>query len=78
MGRVNFGPEVHDRKGLRGPVRLGNQPLTGWEMYSLPLDSAQLGRLIFKPTSPPLAGPGFYRFEVHLPAVGDTFLDMRT
>jgi beta-galactosidase len=85
MGRVNFGVEVHDRKGLRGPVRLGDEELLGWEMFSLPLDAAHLGRLKYGPTAPaPEAGspfthlrPGFHRFEVELDKVGDTFLDMR-
>ncbi len=85
MGRVNFGLEVHDRKGLRGPVRLGDDELRTWEMFSLPLDAAHLSRLDFKPTTPALAAdapftrlrPGFHRFEVALEKVGDTFLDMR-
>jgi beta-galactosidase len=85
MGRVNFGVEVHDRKGLRGPVRLGDEELTGWEMFSLPLDAAHLGRLDYGPAEPaPEAGspfthlrPGFHRFEVELDKAGDTFLDMR-
>ncbi len=85
MGRVNFGQEVHDRKGLRGPVRLGGAELTGWEMVSLPLDAAHLGRLAFGPAAAPLAAnatpgrltPGFHRFEVELKEAGDTFLDVR-
>jgi beta-galactosidase len=85
MGRVNFGVEVHDRKGLRGPVVLGDDELRDWEMFSLPLDAAHLGRLKFGPAEPaPAAGapftrqrPGFHRFEVELEKAGDTFLDMR-
>ncbi len=85
MGRVNFGIEIHDRKGLQGPVRLGDAELLNWEIFSLPLDSAHLARLAFQPASPaPAAGvphsfsrPGFHRFEVELKSVGDTFLDLR-
>jgi beta-galactosidase len=83
MGRVNFGVEVHDRKGLRGPVRLADSELTGWEMFPLPLDAAHLGRLDYRPASPaPDAGftrmrPGFHRFEIKIEKPGDTFLDMR-
>ena len=85
MGRVNFGVEVHDRKGLRGPVLLGNDELRDWEMFSLPLDAAHLARLKFGPAEPaPAAGapfkrqrPGFHRFEVKTAEAGDTFLDMR-
>lgn len=83
MGRVNFGIEVHDRKGLRGPVRLGEDELLNWEMFSLPLDAAHLARLKFEPAKPagdapsPRLRPGFHRFEVDLEEPGDTFLDMR-
>lgn len=85
MGRVNFGVEVHDRKGLRGPVRVGEKELRNWEMFSLPLDAAHLGRLAYPTAAPAPAAdapftrlrPGFHRFEVELKNVGDTFLDMR-
>lgn len=83
MGRVNFGVEVHDRKGLRGPVLLGENELLDWEMFSLPLDSAHLRRLDFTPATPaeavpsPRLRPGFHRFTVDLENTGDTFLDMR-
>jgi beta-galactosidase len=83
MGRVNFGIEVHDRKGLCGPVRLGEDELLNWEMFSLPLDAAHLARIKFEPAKPaadapsPRLRPGFHRFEVELERVGDTFLDMR-
>lgn len=85
MGRVNFGVEVHDRKGLRGPVRLGEEELLDWEMFSLPLDDAHLEKLDFGPAEPapdteaPFTRlrPGFHRFEIELDKTGDTFLDMR-
>lgn len=85
MGRVNFGVETHDRKGLRGPVSLGDKELTDWEMFSLPLDSAHLARLRFEPASAAPAAdapftsqrPGFHRFKVGIDKQGDTFLDMR-
>lgn len=75
MGRVNFGPEVHDRKGIQGPVTLGGKELTGWQVFNLPLDAQMLGSLKFTATKP--AGPAFYRAKVNVPAPGDCFLDMR-
>ncbi|MFT4177289.1 MAG: beta-galactosidase [Luteolibacter sp.] len=82
MGRVNFGKEVHDRKGLFGPVLLDSQPILNWEMISLPLDSGHLGKLSFGTPFTPSAKParqtpGFHRFQPKLPTVGDTFIDMR-
>ena len=86
MGRVNFGVEVHDRKGLRGPVHLGNDKLIDWEMFSLPLDAAQLDRLAYASAVPaPAAGapftrlrPGFHRISIEVDRPGDTFLDLRS
>jgi beta-galactosidase len=82
MGRVNFGQGIHDRKGLYAPVTFtpeqgdaGN--LSGWQVFSLPLDAAELASLKFQPA--PATGPAFWRgsFDLAQPP-GDTFLDLRT
>ncbi len=89
MGRVNFGQEVHDRKGLRAPVKIDDVVLNGWEIYNLPLDDAMLAELnyaaLLSVASPsggqgegrPAAQPAFYRATVNVKTPGDTFLDMR-
>ena len=41
MGRVNFGPDLLDRKGILGGVTLGGQYLFGWEVYPLPLENLE-------------------------------------
>ncbi|ACB76206.1 beta-galactosidase [Opitutus terrae] len=85
MGRVNFGVEVHDRKGIHGPVTLtaSGQPrreLRGWQIFRLPLDQPMLGTLRYQPTgeqertSP---APAFWRATVKVEQPGDCFLDMR-
>jgi beta-galactosidase len=45
LGRVNYGPQLADRKGISGGVRLGQQLLHGWQMHPLPLD--EVGDLPF-------------------------------
>jgi beta-galactosidase len=78
MGRVNFGVEVHDRKGLHAPVRIGDAVLTDWEIYNIPLDNAMLGKLNFESLAESAqVGPMFYRATVNVDEPGDTFLDMR-
>jgi beta-galactosidase len=80
-GHVNFGPEVHDRKGLYAPVVLKTaagdttEP-SGWQIYRLPLDDSMLASLKWKPGK--ATGPAFWRgtFDVAKPA--DTFLDVST
>lgn len=88
MGRVNFGPELHDRKGIHGPVTLaveGAAPteLRGWQIFRLPLDAAMLRALQFAETKPTsasaaAAGPAFWRTTVKIEQPGDCFLDMRS
>jgi beta-galactosidase len=76
MGRVNFGPEVHDRKGIQGPVTLAGKTLTGWQIFNLPLDGKILGGLKYSASKP--GGPAFYRAKVNVPKPGDCFLDVRS
>jgi len=85
MGRVNFGVEVHDRKGIHGPVTLAAdgkppQELHGWQVFRLPLDAAMLAGLKFTApgeTRGKAPGPAFWRATVNVERVGDCFLDMR-
>jgi beta-galactosidase len=73
MGRVNYGANLDDRKGITRGVLLGQQYLFGWKIYPLPLDD--LASLPFTPGAP-AAGeyPAFFRgaFQVEHPA--DTHL----
>lgn len=74
LGRVNYGPQLLDRKGLLGLVRLGTHTvLHGWQCWPLALND--LSALRFG-ASPGVAGPTFYRscFDVEQP--GDCFLSL--
>lgn len=81
MGHVNFGREVHDRKGIQGEVKLGDTTLAGeWRVFPLPLNDHQLSSLKWRDAGVGKAtpkGPAFWSgtFEVTRPA--DTFLDVR-
>jgi beta-galactosidase len=77
MGHVNFGEEVHDRKGIQGPVLLDDREVQGpWKVFPLKLDNALLAALAWKPASAAPQAPAFWRgsFDVQEPA--DTFLDL--
>lgn len=80
IARVNFGVEIHDRKGLHGPVTFtpqGGPPaaLENWEIRAIDFDAdAILPPLAWKPGRP--QGPAFWRGSVALGEVGDTFFDM--
>jgi beta-galactosidase len=80
MGRVNFGAEVNDLKGLHAPVTLhpADAPpveLTNWQIFSLPLDDAMRAGLRFG--SPAPHAPAFWRMSFNVTEPHDTFLDLR-
>lgn len=71
MGRVNYGANLHDRKGITNGVLLGQQLLFDWEIYPLALEN--LSALSFGPVQSN-RGPAFFRgtFAVEQPL--DTYL----
>ncbi|HBF34909.1 TPA: beta-galactosidase, partial [Candidatus Sumerlaeota bacterium] len=80
MGHVNFGKEIHDRKGLMGPVELVAEKNTtklegNWQAFPLPLDDKQLASLKWK-AAEPIKGPAFYRGTFAMENPADTFLDL--
>ena len=77
MGRINFGPEMADRKGLIAPVKLGGAVWHGWKIFNLPLDNPMLAGLKFTGRLPAAKTPAFWRGTFNLETAGDTFLDLR-
>jgi len=73
LGRVNYGPQVLDRKGLLGWVSLAGLQLFHWEMRPLPL--SDLSALDFVGQGTP-AGPTFFRTAIEVPEPADTFLEI--
>jgi beta-galactosidase len=80
MGHVNFGPEVHDRKGLMGPVTLGGEAVQSWQVYPMRLDEGELGALKFEAATGQAAagqgGPAFWKGTFTTAAAADTFLNV--
>lgn len=79
FGRVNYGPHLHDRKGIIGKVELvvrdQTLQLQHYHHFKFCLDPEHLANLQFHTGKP--FGPCFYRGEFDLPESGDTFLDMQ-
>ncbi len=73
QGRVNFGPDLHDRKGISGGVMLGQQFLYNWTIYPLPLDN--LSGLEFSEEAAG-NGPRFFRASFEVKEPQDTFLTL--
>ncbi|GAB4144804.1 MAG: beta-galactosidase [Planctomycetota bacterium] len=76
FGRVNYGRDLHDRKGILGDVTLDGQPLRGWRMQSWRLDPEFLKDIVFDPLDSASGGPGIYKGVLRPTRIGDTWLDM--
>lgn len=76
MGRVNYGERiVEQRKGIVGNVTLGDNVLSNWQIYPLPLASppeSSSGSVQVSNTS----GPVFFESTFNVDKVGDTFLEL--
>ncbi|KFV81946.1 Beta-galactosidase, partial [Struthio camelus australis] len=79
MGRINFGANISDFKGLLGNLSLDSSPLSNWLIYPLAIDTAvQQGwphTAPKKPSSGARAGPAFYTGTFETPGIAwDTFV----
>ncbi|MGB6745581.1 MAG: glycoside hydrolase family 35 protein [Terracidiphilus sp.] len=71
-GRVNFTVTIRgERAGITHQVTLAGKPLTGWQIYPLPMTDPQ--SLPFSTAD--CTGACFYRGTLHVDRVSDTFLD---
>ena len=74
MGRIHFGNMVGcDTKGICQDITFSHQILTGWEMWTLPLDNPD-GRFAFGPADAALQAPAFHLVEFGVAAPADTYL----
>ncbi|WP_426700178.1 beta-galactosidase [Rhodanobacter sp. Col0626] len=75
FGHVGYGQAMADRKGIVGSVRLEEEILQGWDVFSLPLAGTWLGQL--RPLRHAAKRPGlFFKATLALDAVGDSYIDM--
>ncbi|NXA28143.1 BGAL galactosidase, partial [Ibidorhyncha struthersii] len=79
MGRISFGANVSDFKGLLGNLSLDSSPLSNWLIYPLAIDTAiQQGwphTALPKSSSQGRAGPAFYTGTFETPGITwDTFV----
>ena len=76
MGRINYGPLLHDEKGMIGGARLGGQILFNWTIRPLSLEDP--GKLVSwsQDGQTDSGSPCFYRGFLHIEETGDTFMDM--
>jgi len=74
MGRVNFSEKLNfQRKGIDYGVIIDKHAHSGWDHYTLPLDN--IDKVNFE-LGYEESKPGFYKFEVEIKDLGDTFLKL--
>jgi len=71
MGRVNYGPELYDYKGITKAVLLGLQEVHNWEMYTLEMDD--FSKVAFKPVET-TSLPALYEGYLEVEEAMDTFI----
>ncbi|NXU82551.1 BGAL galactosidase, partial [Xiphorhynchus elegans] len=79
MGRISFGANISDFKGVLENISLDSDPLSNWLMYPLAIDTAvQQGwphTAVPKSSSRGRAGPAFYTGTFETPGIAwDTFV----
>ena len=80
-GRINFGPEIHDRKGLIAPIQFLDKennsiPVKEWQVFNLAYEDSMLNNLKFENTENTESVPGIWQGEITIDKVGDVFLDV--
>lgn len=75
IGRENFGTGLEDqRKGISGGVKINDHRQFGFDIFPLPLDEEQIGKISFDEGYSE-GIPAFYRFEFEADELCDTFLE---
>jgi beta-galactosidase len=82
MGRVNFGKQMFDPKGITRKAELiadgATNELSGFEVFNLPLDNVELAGVKYHEVSGDVAdAPAFFRGTFTMDRAADTFLDVR-
>ena len=72
MARINYGPLLKDPKGITEGVRIGNQFLFNWDIYTIPLKDIEN---IKYGNGNKEEYPTFHKGSFEVKEVGDTYLD---
>jgi len=79
-GRVNYGKEIIDRKGITSKVSIfhgqNKVELANWKIYLFPLFTMNIDKLSFKEDKNPAKGPALYKGTFSVKETADTFLDL--
>lgn len=72
LGRVNYGTELQDYKGITKGITIGDRFIFGFDIYNLEMNN--LENLEFTPVTADLTTPSFYKATFEVDEKHDTFL----
>ncbi|MEG0325103.1 MAG: beta-galactosidase [Cellulosilyticaceae bacterium] len=72
LGRVNYGAELQDYKGITKGITIGDRFIFGFDIYNLEMNN--LEKLSFTPVTSDIATPSFYQATFEVDQKHDTFL----
>jgi hypothetical protein len=75
MGRINFGQNLIDRKGITDRVTLNGMTLMNWKVYGLPMDEKYIYNLRSSNRNPGKRGI-FFKGNFAIGAPVDTYIDL--
>ena len=75
LGRVNYGPRLGEPKGIIGGATLDGEPVTGWDVLPIDLDTVPIPDEPGEPLDGPIAGPVLVRARFTLDEPADLQLD---
>lgn len=75
MGRINYGKNMIDRKGITGEVTLDGKVISNWKMYGFPMDSRFIYNL--RSTGRNLTKKGlFFKASFFINETADTYFEL--
>lgn len=76
MGRINYGPDIIDRKGITDRVTLNRITLMNWKVYNLLMKYNYVSSIKFERDNQDDAPGKFFKGTFNITKLGDTYLDM--
>ncbi|XP_069838672.1 beta-galactosidase-1-like protein isoform X2 [Dendropsophus ebraccatus] len=84
MGRINYGSDLKDFKGLIGNLTLGTDVLENWKVYPLNMDGPisqgwphiMADQILKTPQTDSTTGPAMYSGTFKITDIGDTYLKL--
>jgi len=76
FGHIGYGHKIGDRKGIIGPLSVGNVPIVGWDLFGFALGAPDMVARLETTRIRKGILPNLFRGVLHISGEGGTYLDM--